>query len=97
MKSLKINTTKPLKNRKGLTAFITDNNTLAFQLYNTVILTMNDKYISLNTAGWKTNHSKKCMNDNLPTGYRVFQKNFDWFVETPKGIINFSDEMVIER
>tara|TARA_R110002049_G_scaffold105261_1_gene252090 strand:+ start:696 stop:812 length:117 start_codon:yes stop_codon:yes gene_type:complete len=36
------------------------------------------------------------MNDNLPEGYRVYQKNFEWFVDTPneKGI-TFEDEMVL--
>ena len=64
-------------------------------LYDTCIIdTCNDE-IRLNTGGWKSNHTKNCMNDFMPQGYRVFQKNFEWFVETPKGTLEFTDNMVI--
>ena len=85
-----------MRNRKGLTLINTDGMTNMYKLYDTVILSTNGIFIKLNTDGFRTNHTKNCMNDNLPEGYRVYQKNFEWFVDTPneKGI-TFEDEMVL--
>lgn len=94
-----------MRNRKGLRVFKSVDTglnmepifTSFYTLYDTQILAIqhNDKQIRLNSGGWKTNHTKNCMNDNLPEGYRVFQKNFEWYVETPQGTLDFEDEMVI--
>lgn len=83
-----------MKTRKGLTRIEHEGTTL-YNLYNTVILADNGKYIKLNTNGWKTRHTKNCMNDNLPEGYRVFQRDFEWYVTTPKGTLDYTDEMVL--
>jgi len=87
-----------MKTRKGLSSSIHDSDTgftRVYKLYDTNILTYERGGIRLNTGGWKSNHTKNCMNDNLPVNYRVFQKNFEWFVETPKGTLEFTDNMVI--
>lgn len=89
-----INFTKPYKTRKGLRAFVTGE-TRGFQLYDTLILSMNDTYLWLKSGGFRTNHTKNCINDNLPSGYRVFQKDFEWYVDTPFGVVDFTEEMVI--
>lgn len=92
-----IQTATPAKNRKGLEAFITEDGYKAFKLYDTIILGINTKHILLNTNGFFTRHTKNCMNDNLPEGYKVFQKNYSWFVTTPTGFVPFKDEMVLTR
>tara|TARA_R110000850_G_scaffold63085_4_gene142911 strand:- start:754 stop:1020 length:267 start_codon:yes stop_codon:yes gene_type:complete len=85
-----------MKTRKGLTKINTDGMTDMYQLYDTVILSTNGLFIKLNTDGFRTNHTKNCMNDNLPLGFRVFQKNFEWYVDTPETKdIPFEDEMVL--
>lgn len=91
------------KQRKGLTvsdSVLTDLDmkpisTTTAILYNTRIYYRVGNDIMLNTSGWKTNHTKNCMNDLLPNGYRVFQKNFEWFVETPKKVLDFQDGIVL--
>jgi len=85
-----------MKKRKGLSLHRhSESNLLMYQLYDTVVLSMNNVYFKLNTGGFKTNHTKNCMNDNLPEGYRVFQKDFEWYVETPEKVLNFEDDMVL--
>tara|TARA_R110000851_G_scaffold170250_1_gene316595 strand:- start:131 stop:406 length:276 start_codon:yes stop_codon:yes gene_type:complete len=85
-----------MKKRKGLTKINIDGMTDMYQLYNTVILSTNGSFIKLNTSGFKTNHTKNCMNDNLPSGYKVYQKDFEWYVDTPsnKGL-TFEDDMIL--
>lgn len=86
-----------MRNRKGLAVIRYDGKTVA-QLYDTIILVKNhnDGTIQLNTGGYETRHTKNCMNDLLPSGFSVFQKNFTWFVSLPNGkTIHFVDNMVI--
>jgi len=83
------------KQRKGLNIFNTDVSTNLI-LYKTIIIACNGEFIILNTGGWRSNHTKKCMNENLPTGFRVFQKDFRWYVETPVGVFDFEDEMILD-
>jgi len=92
------------KQRKGLnlvTTYLTDlnmesvKNTIA-QLYDTVIYHRCENEVRLNTSGFKTNHTKNCMNDLLPSGYRVFQKDFKWYVKTPRVTLDFEDNMILE-
>lgn len=97
IEKLDLTTFKPFKNRKGLIAFNSGNGTSFYRLYNTNILVINEKYIQLNTDGFTTNHTKNCMNDNLPDGYSVYQKDFKWYVNTPEGIRDFEDNMIIRR
>ena len=84
------------KQRKNLASYV-ENNETKFILYNTMILKYmhNSNSIMLNSGGYKTNHTKNCINDNLPDSYRVFQKNHVWYVTTPKDVLKFKDNMVI--
>lgn len=85
-----------MKNRKGLSNSLTikdGHKALVYRLYDTNIVTITINGITLNSGGWRTNHTKNCMNDNLPEGYKVKQKNFDWFLETPNETIPFTDNM----
>ena len=85
-----------MKKRKGLTVRIV-NAVATYRLYNTDILDIGYKWFILNTGGFKTNHTKNCMNDNLPDGYKVYQENFVWYVKEPNGDSRtFKDNMKIE-
>lgn len=85
-----------MKKRKGLSSHVVDGLTM-LKLYDTVVLSINDKYMKLNTGGFKTNHTKNCMNDNLPEGYKVYQEKFTWYLKEPNGgSKTFEDDMVIE-
>lgn len=92
-----LKTNKP--NRKGLNFnyYTRDNlcSTLV-KLYDTNVLISDNNYIKLNSGGFKTNHTKNVINDFLPTGFKVYQKDFEWFVKTPHKTIKFEDNITIE-
>ena len=85
-----------MTNRKGLAAY-NDGKNINVILYNTKILSIEilTNNITLNTGGYSTNHTKNCINDWLPEEYSVFQKNFEWYVSTPQGVVDFKDNMVL--
>lgn len=52
--------------------------------------------ITLNSGGYTTNHTKKCMNIALAhTHYRVVQKSFQWYIQTlgNDSLIPFKDNI----
>ena len=73
-----------MKKRKGLEIFNIGNKEY-YKLYDTIIViaesTEEGYRIRLNHNGFKTNHTKNCMNDFLKRfGFKVFQKDFEWYV-----------------
>ena len=65
------------------------------RLYNTIIVERDGDKVTLNTGGWKTNHTKNCMNDFLRRfGFGVFQKDFKWYVRGRELPFEFETDMV---
>lgn len=100
---MKLTTNKP--NRKGLNFVyipLTGVNmeivhTNHVVLYDTKIIETCNNSIRLNTNGFRTNHTKNCMNDFLtPLGIRVFQKNLKWYVDNNGTVIEFKDNIELE-
>ena len=85
--------------RKGLNVWSIGNKEY-YKLYDTVIviaehLEDGSTRIRLNNGGWKTNHTKNCMNDFLRRfGFGVFQKNFKWYVRGRELPFEFETDMV---
>ena len=55
--------------------------------------------VTLNSGGYRTPTTKRRMNEvsaEWALGFKVVQKNFDWYVETDEGSIDFIDGMVFE-
>ena len=82
---------------KGLSVVPTNSATVA-RLYNTNIVIINHKtnVITLNSGGWNTKHTKKCINlvcNKL--GLYLYQEKFEWFVSYQDNVIPFQDEMNI--
>jgi hypothetical protein len=69
---------------KGLTKHLIEaQKTIYWFLYNTMIVKvcLDDKHIRLNSGGYKTPHTKNCMNKVLePYGFKVVQKKKVWYV-----------------
>ena len=71
-----------------------------YKLYDTVIviaehLEDGSTRIRLNHNGFKTNHTKNCMNDFLSRfGFKVFQKDFKWYVRGKEIPFEFETDMV---
>ena len=51
--------------------------------------------ITLNSGGYQTNVTKDRMNRFLPLGYRISQRKFTWYLDTPDGEIRYTDGMQI--
>lgn len=67
---------------KGLSV-ISHNGTLLAKLYNTLIVEYNTttNCLILRTGGWRTMHTKKCINLVLKEyGINVVQRKGDWFI-----------------
>jgi len=41
--------------------------------------------LAVSSAGWETNTTKARLNKLLPSGFGVSQRNFNWFLTTPRG------------
>lgn len=47
---------------------------------NSIIHIYRDRIV-LTDGGWKTHTTKARLNEHLPQGFYVFQKNFEWFIQ----------------
>ena len=85
--------------RKGLEIFNIGDKEY-YKLYDTVIVIREiqadgSHRIRLNHNGWKTNHTKNCINDFLSRfGFKVFQKDFVWYVRGKEIPFEFETDMV---
>jgi len=69
------------KSPKGFRVIQVNSTDQIAHLYETSIVKSYGRDLVLNSGGWFTNHTKKCMNIFLsPFNARVFQKKGDWFV-----------------
>ena len=62
----------------------TESGVTSVKYHNTKVVTFSEDAIMLNTGGWFTPSTKTRMNqtsNQFGLGFRVYQKNFDWFVE----------------
>ena len=83
-----------MRQRKGLSVW-TNEGKEYHRLYNTIIVERDGDKVTLNTGGWKTNHTKNCMNDFLKLfGFGVFQKDFVWYVRGPSDTVRFDDDKI---
>ena len=88
-----------MRQRKGLEIFNIGDKEY-YKLYDTVIvireIQANGSHrIRLNHNGWKTNHTKNCMNDFLKRfGFKVYQKDFKWYVRGREVPFEFETDMV---
>ena len=83
------------------TSVFTHENTTFVKYHWTNVVSFNEDTITLNTGGFETNTTKTRMNqtsNQFNLGFRVYQKNFDWFVEYAGKTFEFlSNELVLER
>jgi len=71
--------------------------TVNYYHQNPIVVTDGERVL-VHSCGWLTPTTKERINRYLPAGYRVFQRDFEWFVSTPDGeTVEFEDGMVIEK
>ena len=75
---------------------------MSVYLHGTKIVTSKPRHIkpwgelvTLNSGGYRTPTTKRRMNEvseeYYNAGFKVYQKNFDWYVDTDKGPLKFID------
>lgn len=67
-------------------------------LHGNHIATIGEGFIELYSCGYRTNTTKSRLNAILHehgNGDGIFQKNYDWFVETNGEIVPFSEGMIL--
>jgi hypothetical protein len=76
------------KSPKGL-QFIKNSDNAYAKLYDTDIFVQIGNKVTLNSGGWRTMHTKKCINlicSDLGLGVSVQQKAGNWLVNLPGGV-----------
>ena len=74
------------------TTIDTNNDMIRVTYHNTVVVKFNAGIIILNTGGYYTHTTKVRMNqasNQYNLGYKVFQKDFNWFVQYKNEVIPF--------
>ena len=83
------------------TSVYTHEDTTYVKYHWTNVVSFNRDEITLNTGGYFTNTTKTRMNqtsNQFGLGFRVYQKNFDWFAEYNGKTFEFlKDELTLER
>lgn len=83
------------KQPKGL-QFIADKDNAYGKLYDTMIFRQIGNTVTLNSGGWRTMHTKKCLNlifKDLKLNVSVFQVQGLWYVQIGTTEIPFEDGM----
>jgi len=68
--------------------------------HSTAVVKFNEKSIILNSGGYHTNTTKTRMNqtsNQFNLGYKVYQKNFSWFVDFKGKTIDYHDNIKLSR
>ena len=67
-------------------------------LHGNHIATIGDTFLELYTCGYKTNTTKSRLNAILQehaNGDYIFQKNYEWFINTNGRVIPFTEGMIL--
>ena len=90
-----------LTTRKGAYRDITielDGKELHYYHLNLIVIKDLDNSYELDSCGYRTKTTKERINRYIPSGFRVYQKDFTWYVSKPNGkVAEFKDGMVINQ
>jgi hypothetical protein len=67
-------------------------------LHNNLIARVGDTFLEIFDGGWQSNTTKSRLNAILTAhgnGERVFQKNWNWFISTAAGDVEFESGMIL--
>lgn len=90
-----------LTTRKGAYRDVTielDNDIVHYYHQSPIVTEKPDNSMVLHTHGHKTKSTKQRINRYIPSGFKVYQENFNWFMKKPNGkVVEFKDDMVINQ
>jgi hypothetical protein len=55
------------------------------------IVLKDESVVELYSRGYETTTTKQRLNEHTPSGYKVIQRDFDWYVSTPDGRDEFEE------
>lgn len=61
-----------------------------------VVVKLSSHEYWINNGGYKTKTTKERISGYLPKEYRLRQVDYDWYVDTPDGKVDFERRMVID-
>jgi hypothetical protein len=67
------------------------------KLHGNVIMTIYRYHIELSSGGWKTLTTKERLNRYLPNGFKLYQKNWEWYIEHGDKTYDFDDVLWIHN
>ena len=82
------------------TEVLTENGVTSVKYHDTKVVTFSEDAIMLDTGGWFTPTTKARMNqtsNQFGLDYKVYQKDFEWFVHYNGKDYNYFDGMRIDR
>jgi len=88
--------------KKGHTTVRKEGADIIVRYHDTDIVRFNQDYVWLNTGGWNTVTTKRRINQvskRFDLGFRVYQKNHEWFIEGKSygETICFNEEIKMHR
>jgi hypothetical protein len=85
---------------KVATKAVSEDGMTKLYYHSTPVVEFDEKKIRLNTGGWHSNTTKARMNqasDVFDLGFRVFQKDYEWFVNHKGKTKPFEEGMELSR
>lgn len=83
------------------TTVTTEGNQIAIRYHNTNVVKFSPNWIVLDSGGFRSATTKKRMNQTSQVynlGYKVFQKNYNWFVDYQGKTIEYdNNQLILER
>jgi len=73
-----------------------DAETIGVRLHRTYVVRFNANGTTrLDSGGWRTVTTKERMNRYVPAGFGLYQKAHVWYIDTPSGVEEYSDGMIL--
>lgn len=85
---------KIVKNNTRLTEYM--DGTRVLRLHATDIIKWQGNKVILNSGGFQTHTTKQRLNQYLPGNIRVYQKDYNWYIEKDGKTSDFSDNIEID-
>jgi len=72
-----------------------NDNTYFYLHQNLIMVKLSPSKFVISNAGYKTKLTKKTLNKILPSGFKISQRDYDWYVDTGEEREEFKNGMVL--
>jgi len=63
---------------------------------NLIMVKLSPSKFMISNAGYKTKLTKRTLNEMLPSGFKIKQRDCDWYVDTGNTMLDFYNGMIID-